>query len=101
MARADLAARPSACVRRALSRRCGRGHARSLERPVDGRARHAEEFGEFAAGVLSGVMEGDEVLFLAWCELGLLATEAALGLGDLHAFARACAYEVGFELGDH
>src|SRR3954447_1350879 len=98
MARADLAARPSACVRRALSRRCRCGHARSLQRPVDGRARHVEELGEFATGVLSGVVEGDEVFFLARCELGLLATEAALCLRDLHAFARACAYEVGFEL---
>ncbi len=38
---------------------------------------------------------------LARGELGLLATQAALGLGDSHAFTRARADQVGFELGDH
>jgi len=39
--------------------------------------------------------------FLAGLELGLLAAESALGLGDGHAFAGAGAGEVGFELRDH
>jgi hypothetical protein len=33
--------------------------------------------------------------------LGCFAAQAALDLGDLHAFARARACEIGFELGDH
>ena len=42
-----------------------------------------------------------EVRLLARGELGLLATQAALGVGDSDAFTRACADQVGFELGDH
>ena len=39
--------------------------------------------------------------FLGGGELGLLAAELALVLGDLHAFAGAGADEIGFEFGDH
>ncbi len=72
-----------------------------LERSVHGRAGDAEELGELGAGVLAGAVQFDEVSFLRRRELGLLAAEAALGLGDLHALARTRAYEVGFELGHH
>jgi hypothetical protein len=60
-----------------------------------------EEFGDFRAGMLSSLVEGHEVFFLGLRELGLLAAEPALGLGDLHAFAGSGADEVGFEFGDH
>jgi hypothetical protein len=46
-----------------------------------------EEFGDFRAGVLTSLVECDEALFLGGGELGLLAAELALCLGDLHAFA--------------
>ena len=49
--------------------------------------------------MLAAAVERDEVLFLGGGELGLLATELSLGLGDLHAFAGAD--EVRFEFGDH
>ena len=51
--------------------------------------------------MLAAAVQLEEVLLLARRELGLLAAQAALGLGDLHALARARAYEIGFELGDH
>jgi hypothetical protein len=68
---------------------------------VHSRAGHAEEFLEFADGVLAGAVELDEVGFLHRAELGLLAAQPSLGVGDAHALARARAHEVGFELGDH
>ena len=55
----------------------------------------------FSACVLAAAVQLEEVLLVARRELGLLAAQAALGLGDLHAFARARAYEIGFELGEH
>jgi hypothetical protein len=61
----------------------------------------AKQFRDFRAGVLSAVVEGDEVFFLGRGELGLLAAELSLGRGDLHAFAGAGADEVRFEFGDH
>ena len=51
--------------------------------------------------MLASLVERNEVFFLGRGELGLLAAELALGLGDLHAFAGAGADEVGFEFGDH
>jgi hypothetical protein len=51
--------------------------------------------------VLAGLVQFDEVGFLARVELGLLAAQAALGLGDAHAFACSQSDEVGFELRDH
>jgi hypothetical protein len=51
--------------------------------------------------VRPGAIERDEVRLLALGQLGLLAAEAALGLGDLHALARARAPDVGLDLGDH
>ena len=49
----------------------------------------------------AGPVQRDEMRLLARCELGLLAAQATLGLGKLHALARARANQVGFELGDH
>lgn len=43
----------------------------------------------------------DEVRFLLGADLGLLAAQAAFGLGDLHAFAGAHPDQIGLELGDH
>ena len=51
--------------------------------------------------MLAGGVEGDEMSLLARAELGLLAAQAAPGLGDLHALAGAHADQVGLELGDH
>jgi hypothetical protein len=75
----------------------------SLDYAVHRASCDSEEFGDFRAGVLAAVVEGDEVFFLGLGELGVLAAELALGLGDLHAFAGAGAGadEVGFEFGDH
>lgn len=73
----------------------------SLHDPVHRAAGDAEEFGDFRAGVPAAVVEGDEVLFLGGGELGLLAAQPALGLGDLHAFAGTGTDEVGFEFGNH
>ena len=68
---------------------------------VDGGAADAEEFGDLGGAVLAAVHQGDEVSFLTAVELGLLATQPALGLGDLHALAGAEPDQVGLELGDH
>jgi hypothetical protein len=73
----------------------------SLDNPIYRAAGDPEELGDFGAGVFAAVVEGDEVFFLGGGELGLPAAQAALGLGDLHAFAGSCADEVGFEFGDH
>ena len=73
----------------------------SLHDPVHRAPRDPEELGDFRAGVLSSAVQGHEVLFLGGGELGLLAAQPALGLGDLHAFPGPRANEVGFELRDH
>lgn len=49
----------------------------------------ADEVGDFDAGVLAVVVEGDEVFFLGEGELGWLAAEPDRGLRDLYAFASA------------
>jgi hypothetical protein len=51
--------------------------------------------------VLAGAVERDEVCLMRRGELGLLAAQPALGLGDLHALACARANQVGLELSDH
>jgi hypothetical protein len=59
-----------------------RGLPGALERAVDGAAGDVEELGELGACVLAGRVHG-EVGLLPRRELGLLATQPALGLGDL------------------
>jgi hypothetical protein len=44
---------------------------------VHGGAGDAEQFGELAGGVLTGLPEGDEVGLLGGAELGLAAAQAA------------------------
>lgn len=61
---------------------------------VDRSPRDLEVFGDLGGGVLSSLILGDKVGFLALGELGLLAAEPAFGLGDLHAFAGVGADEV-------
>jgi hypothetical protein len=51
--------------------------------------------------VLAAGVQRDEVRLLAPGELGLFTAQAAFGLRDFHALARARAYEIGLELGDH
>lgn len=45
--------------------------------------------------MLFAVVEDDEAFYLGGGDLGLLASEPVLGLGDLHAFTGASADEVG------
>ena len=58
----------------------------SLTRPVDGRASDPEQVGELSGAVLTTFEESDQVRFLPMIQLGLLTTQAPLGLGDLHPF---------------
>ena len=51
--------------------RCG--CACALDRPVDGGAGDGEQLRELGAGVRAGVVQLDEVRFLAWGQLGLLS----------------------------
>lgn len=80
---------------------CGGSLGGPLDDLVHGAAGDFEEFCDFRSGVLPSLIEGDELGFPAFGEFGLLATEPAFGLGDLHAFAHAGADQVGFEFGDH
>ena len=73
----------------------------SLQGAVDGGAADAEEVGEFGCAVLAGLEQRDKVSFLPGVELGLLATQSSIGLGDFHPFSGAEPNEVGFELRDH
>jgi hypothetical protein len=61
----------------------------------------AEQVAEFGGAVLTGFRQGDQVCFLARVELGLLAPQPTLGLGDSHALLGAQPDEVGLEFGDH
>ena len=74
---------------------------RALDDAVDGAPGDAEELGDLRAGVPAAAVQGHEVFFLGGGELGLLAAQAALGLGDLHALPGPRADEVGLEFGDH
>jgi hypothetical protein len=67
---------------------------------VDGRAADAEQVGDFGGAVLTAVHRGDQMCFLAAVELGLLAAEPVLGLGDLHALAGAQPDQVGLDYMD-
>lgn len=69
--------------------------------PIHGAPGDPEEFDDLRTGVLTSVVEGDEALFLRGGELGLLAAEPSLGLGDLHALSGAGTDVVGLEFGDH
>jgi hypothetical protein len=51
-----------------------RTSAGPLDRSVDRRAGDGEEFGRLGAGMGPGIVEGDEVSFLAGVEHGLLAS---------------------------
>lgn len=51
--------------------------------------------------MLATVVECDPVYFRGSGELGLLAMQFSLGLGNLHAFAGSGTDEVRFEFGDH
>jgi hypothetical protein len=68
---------------------------------IDGRARDGEALLELADVVLAGAVELDQVRLLDGAELGLLAAQTTLGLGDLHPLARAQPDQVGLELSDH
>jgi len=57
----------------------------------------AEDFGDLGGAVLAAVQQGDKVCCLLAVELGLLAAQPALGLGDLHALAGAEPDQVGFD----
>src|SRR5664280_1677429 len=58
----------------------------SLTRPIDGRASDPEQVGELSGAVLTTFEESHQVRFLPMIQLGLLAAQAPLGLGDLHPF---------------
>jgi hypothetical protein len=62
---------------------------------ADRGAADAEEFGNLGGAVLAAVHQRDQVRLLPPVELGLLATQPALGLGDLHALAGAEPDQVG------
>ncbi|SNR67925.1 hypothetical protein SAMN06272737_118120 [Blastococcus mobilis] len=68
---------------------------------VDGGAGDAEQVGQLGGAVLTCPVQGPQVGFLSWVELGLFAAQLPLGLGEPHALARAQADQVGLELGDH
>src|SRR5688500_8192724 len=59
---------------------------------------HAEELGHLGSAVLDAVNERDQVGFVLPVELGLLAPQSTLGLGDLHALAGAQPDQVRLEL---
>src|SRR3954451_11846530 len=61
--------------------------ALAFDGAVDRRAADAEELGDFEGAVLAAVYQREQVRLLATVELGLFATQPALGLGELHAFA--------------
>ncbi|KKC02127.1 hypothetical protein AWC17_01185 [Mycobacterium nebraskense] len=46
-------------------------------------------------------VELDQVGFLSWAELGLLAAQPALGPGDRHPLSGAGASKIGLEFGNH
>jgi hypothetical protein len=52
--------------------------AGALHGAVDGGAGDGEQLGQFGAGVLSRTPEFNEVRFLGWLELGLLAAQPAI-----------------------
>jgi len=79
----------------------GRRFSRSLDGPVDGGAGNREQLGELGAGVFARAPQLHEVRFLRGLELGLLAAQPPLGLGDLHAFSGPHPDQVGLELSDH
>jgi len=87
---------------------CGSGEAPASRRgvgygtagAVDGGAADAEEFGDLGGAVLAAVQQGGVVCFLSAVELGLLAAQPALGLGDLYALAGAEPDQVGFNYVD-
>jgi hypothetical protein len=79
----------------------GRACAGASNCSVDRGEGDGEQFLEFAEGVLAAAIELDQVGFLLWAELRLLAAHPALGARDGHAFARSSASQIGFELGDH
>jgi antitoxin YefM len=72
-----------------------------LNGAVDSGAADAEEVGDLGGAVLATVHQGDQVCFLTAVELGLLATQPTLRLGDLHALASAEPDQVGLELSHH
>jgi hypothetical protein len=74
--------------------------ALAFDGAVDRGAADAEEFGHLGGAVLAAVHQRDEVRFLAAVELGLLATQPAFGLGDLHALAGAEPDQVGLDYVD-
>src|SRR5680860_707101 len=67
-------------------------------RPSSGRRR---QVGDLGGAVLAAVHYRDQVGFLTSVELGLLAAQSALGLGDLHAFAGAQPDQVGLNYVDN
>jgi hypothetical protein len=67
---------------------------------VHGGAADTEELGDLAGAVLA-VHQRDEASFLTAVELGLLAAQPALGLGDPHALAGTEPDQVGLELSNH
>jgi hypothetical protein len=75
--------------------------ASPLHDPVDRRAGNGEQLSELGAGVLSRVPQLDEVRLLRGFELGLLAEQSALGLGDLHALPRPYPDQARLKLSDH
>jgi hypothetical protein len=51
--------------------------------------------------VFAGLVQGYEVRFLLHAQLGRLASQPTLGLGDLHTLAGSHPGQVRLELGDH
>src|SRR4051794_28632946 len=85
--------------RELLGARAGRSRITgALDGAVGGRPGDVEQLGEVEGGVPAGAPQGHELAFLAGRELRLLAAQAALGLGDGHAFAGARPGGVGLEL---
>jgi hypothetical protein len=75
--------------------------ALAFDGAVDGGAADAEELGDLEGAVFAVAHEEDAVGFLASVELGLLATQAAFGLGNFYALSGAQPDQVGLELSDH
>jgi hypothetical protein len=44
----------------------------------------AEQVGELSGAVIAAIEQSQQLRFLSWVELGLLAAQTPFGLGDLH-----------------
>lgn len=74
--------------------------AGAFDGAIDGGTSHSEELGDLN-GVFPCQVNGGEMCFLRFGELGLLSAELALCLGDGDPLTGACSYQICLEFGDH